>query len=769
MAKKWLGAFRNGQHSLSAEDGRNHRTEIRSSDSSPDGVGSGLTNFMATGVSMDDGTADEEALLDIPPRVGPWRRISLLGRGGMGQVWLVERDDGTYRQLAALKLLASRNPILRTHFAEERQRLAQLEHPHIARIVDGGDTEDGRAFMVIDYVEGQPIDQWCAAHATDRQARTSLLVDLCSALAHAHGRLVLHLDIKASNVLINTQGQLKLIDFGIAVLMPSHASDGVQGTIRALTLATAAPEQLDGGSLTVATDIFQVGILGHLLLAGKLPEREAGGSVTIRAEHIGDTDLTAILRKATRAEPSQRYASADALAEDLINWQTKQPVSARETGSLYRTGLFLRRHWLATSAVLLAFTALTVVLSVSIWQMREAVDARNLALAEEQRSDVIRESAYFLLSDLTLQAGGGATVSGISAAAQTMGERFDRSPSEFAALLQALGELQYNLSDDKGALVTLGKVIERAGEIQPEILAQAQYNAARSLVRQGEFAEAEKLLLEAQRFWRRDSGRWSTRLLDSRSLEAQLLRADDPEAALALLQSTLAEHIGQYGDRNQRAGAFYNNIGTSLAAMNRLDEAELAFQKADAIWREIGLSSGFDALNTLNNIASVYLFQNKPERAAEQYARAVELRDRLFGPSAATGALHSNYGKALLATGKVDDALEEFAYAEKLALEYSGEGTPLHIAVLLGQAEALARSDGADPNEKLRAVDRYLGTMGDPALLRAVYHLSFAKVLIARNAPQEAKAMLRKASALAKESGPAGDRIGAEAQRLLGS
>lgn len=287
----------------------------------------GAEGFMAT--RMPDLPPAGSALADPESRVGPWRLVRLIGEGGMGQVWQARRDDGVYDQIAALKLLAADHAALRERFAAERQRLAQLEHPNIARIIDGGADAEGRPYMVMEYVEGEQIVDWCDARRCDRARRVAILAELCAALAHAHGRLVLHLDIKPANVLVNADGHVRLIDFGIAALL----DDACLATpIRALTLATAAPEQLLGQTVSAATDIFQVGMLGHALLTGTLPERQSDGSVRIDSLRLRDPDLAAIIGKACAADPEQRYGSASALGDDLRNWAAGFPIAARAGG-----------------------------------------------------------------------------------------------------------------------------------------------------------------------------------------------------------------------------------------------------------------------------------------------------------------------------------------------------------------------------------------------------------------------------------------------------
>lgn len=754
---------------LSAEELADELEELRTQDpalaaevsrlkAGPSQAGS----FMQTRMPGDEATSTGS--LHTGERVGVWQIEELLGAGGMGEVYKAQRADGLFEQQVALKLAKDSGDAFRTRFDAERQRLAQLEHPNIARIVDGGTSESGAPFMTMEFVDGEPINVYTKGGRLDRNGRITLISSLCAAVAHAHGRLVLHRDIKHDNVLINADGEVRLIDFGVASLLDDPDADQTRGP---LTLAYAAPEQLRGEAVSAATDIFAIGMLGHLLETGSLPKRQSGGGVTIDAGRIGDADLAAILAKATATDPTERYGSADALRDDLENWLSRLPVSARGGGALYRVGKFAQKHWLATAASVFAVAALVGGLAVSLWQTQQAINARNLALAEEERSDTIRESLYFLLAEAGEGEEGSATSSSISRAALTIGERFDRAPREYAAVLQALGELQFYLSDDVGALASFDRLLAREELIEPDILAQARLNAAQAHMRQGNPESAKPLLQKAQSFWRKDLGKWAVRLRDSRLVEAQIMRSEDAEGAVELLRETLKQHVEQYGNNNQRAGVFANNIGTALIPLGKLEDAEAAFLEADRTWKAIGLASGFDALNTLNNAASVQYLQNKHQEAAASFARAVKLRDQLFGPSAATAALLSNYGKALLAVGKPDLSLVQFERAEPMSAQFAGSGSPLHISAQLGKAEALAGQKKSGSAELLTSVRGQIAQMGDPLPLMAVFYLASGKVSMASGSKADAQRDLNEAIKIASEIGTPADRIRAEGEALL--
>jgi eukaryotic-like serine/threonine-protein kinase len=341
-------------------------------------------------------------------RIGVWRLHELLGRGGMGSVYRAERADGQYSQRAALKLLRQdvADPDLRRRFYAERQILARIEHPGIARILDGGVTDDGRPWFAMEYVEGLPIDRWCEEYHLGVRRRVMLLRQICTAVQHAHAHLVVHRDLKPANILVTRDGSPKLLDFGIARLLdPDWApiAGGATGEgIFLLTPDHASPEQLRGDPVGVASDVFQLGLLLFLLVTGRLPRRlaDARGSSHGVAEKPSaaaphalareiDEDLDTIVLAATRAEPDRRYASVDQLAEDVQRWLDRMPIRARPDTVAYRTRHFVRRHRLVLA------TATAFALSLSVFSALTAVQARRVEAERDGARRVIG-----LLSDL---------------------------------------------------------------------------------------------------------------------------------------------------------------------------------------------------------------------------------------------------------------------------------------------------------------------------------------------------------------------------------
>ncbi len=346
---------------------------------------SGLaTSFLQTSAS--EGASFEQ--LATGTRVGVWRIEAVIGAGGMGVVYRGHRDDGAFAQTVALKVLHRMEAQAAVRFAVERQRLAQMDHPGVSRIIDGGEDAQGRAYLAMELVEGAPIDQFAREARLSSRARAALVRTVCAAVAHAHARLILHRDIKPSNVLVDANGHPRLIDFGIST---SLSGDG--GDDGALTLAYAAPEQLAGAPQAVTTDVFGLGALLHALLTGAPPGRRSDGGVTVDEARIDDRDLSAIVARATATDPAERYATAEALAGDVDAYLTSRSVAARAGGPLYAAGKFVRRHAVPVAlglalVVTLAGGFAATVLALGDAERARADTERQLALSDffaEQR------------------------------------------------------------------------------------------------------------------------------------------------------------------------------------------------------------------------------------------------------------------------------------------------------------------------------------------------------------------------------------------------
>jgi len=350
--------------------------------------------------------------LDMPESAGPFRLISEIGRGGLGVVYLAERQGADFEQRVAVKLLkrGMDSDLIIRRFEAERRILASLEHPHISRLIDGGVLPDGRPWFAMEYIEGTPLPEWCDAQELSVDARVALFETVCRAVQFAHSRLIVHRDLKPANILVTADGTVKLLDFGIAKLLDEDpgATELTTAGMRAMTRDYASPEQIRGEPVSTATDVHGLGVVLYELLAGTHPYRRPAQSreaitqaicesepdppsATVREKPgrrraiAGDLDL--IVMTALAKQPVERYGSAEALAEDLRRHLDDLPIRARGKTAWYRMRRFIRRHRLGVSATAAVLLALSVGLFLAAWQAQRASAEAEQARLNAQRAD----------------------------------------------------------------------------------------------------------------------------------------------------------------------------------------------------------------------------------------------------------------------------------------------------------------------------------------------------------------------------------------------
>jgi tetratricopeptide (TPR) repeat protein len=594
--------------------------------------------------------------------IGSYTLDRLLGEGGMGAVWLAHRSDGLYEARVAIKLL---NPALlgpggTERFRREGRALGRLAHPNIARLLDAGATGGGQPYLVLEFVEGESITAWCDARALDTPARVRLFRAVLDAVTHAHAKLILHRDLKPSNILVTHEGQVKLVDFGIAKLL----DDGVDVAARpgltqvagqAFTPDYAAPEQVQGGEVTVATDVYSLGVLLYVLLTGRHPTAVADTSPLDRLRAIVDTDpvrpstlrgdLDNIVLKALKKSPAERYQTAEAFAEDLRRYLNDEPVSARPDSFTYRASKFLARHRLAVAATAVVLVAVVIATVIAVWQAIEATRQRDRALSLAARNEAVIDFVTDMLTEVA-PADQPVRVADLLEHSQDMLLGEGSIPEHRAAILGTLSG--YYLSSGKPA--------------------QAEELLGRSLELTIETTDVElrsKLLCEsayaASLLGRPDDAR---RLID----QGLALSRDEPMAEVRCL-------------RNR--GFIAQNTYDSEGALEYALEAQ-------ARLRDYPVPKPDVEAHILADIAAAHYLAGRNGAAERYYAQALDrLTDMGRGDSPSVFFLRNNWGAASISSGDVRRALEQYDEALRIATERSIGGEPPPY-LLLNRASALS-------------------------------------------------------------------------------
>src|SRR5712675_1325244 len=462
--------------------------------------------------------------------VDAYTLLSPIGQGGMGSVWLAERSDGRFERQVAVKFL---NTALvgrggEARFKREGSILGRLAHPHIADLVDAGVSPSGQPYLVLENVDGTHIDQYCDQHTVDIEGRLRLFLDVLAAVAHAHSNLIVHRDIKPSNVLVRNDGQVKLLDFGIAKLLEGEGQL-VAATITregggALTPEYAAPEQVSGGAVTTATDVYGLGVLLYVLLTGQHPagrgvlstaglikaivdvEPPRASSAVAQGEPEGKAfaasaerratpwklsrllrgDLDTIIAKALKKNPRERYPSVSAFSDDIRRYLARQPISARPDTLAYRAGKFVRRNRAAVGMATVAFVVSVVGVLGTIVQARTARVQRDFAFRQLSRAEAINDLNEFLLSDAA-PSGKPFTVNELLGSAENiLARQHNADDTSRVELMVVIGD-QYSTQDEDAKA---RRVLEAAYKLsrplkEPIARAEASCSLAGSLARDG--------------------------------------------------------------------------------------------------------------------------------------------------------------------------------------------------------------------------------------------------------------------------------------------
>lgn len=653
--------------------------------------------------------------------VGAFRIERLIGRGGMGEVYLAERAEGGFAQRVALKLLRPEAASRAALFDAERALLASLEHSGIARLIDGGIVEDGRPYMALEYVEGEEIDTWCAAHAADLDMRLSLFLEICDAVTYAHARLVVHRDIKPANILIDGNGRARLLDFGIARIVDEGAADRTT-TQALLTPDYAAPEQLENAPTTVATDVHALGAVLFELLTGRGPWRQGEASMPsiIRrilhedppvpsrlAAELGDAplppqhiagDLDAIVLKAMRRDPAARYGSVADLAADVRRHRDFLPVQARNGSAGYYLRRFVRRNRWGVAAAAAALLALVAGAGGVVWQARQTAVERDIARAEVRRGDATLRMLTNMLSETGREQGGDHTTvrEMLDRASRRLVASLDTSPRS-AQLLSAMSDMYLSIYDFAAAerLIESG-LARRVGADDPAAIAELHVDLALLQAMGGRTDAARGHLATAERIFAVSPARYQRQMMDLVTVRSFTLRsAGNPGGGADLLIANLPQAEATFAENRIELLSWYNAILIDLLEARRLDEVPVFLQRSEILTSREGLANTVDGIDNLQQRGRFLMMTGRPAHALIVLERVVQLRRTLYGPSLGLALGLNQRGKAELALDRHDAAIASFREAWTMGIRYSGSNDQRVLSSGLNLAEALSRTGRA--------------------------------------------------------------------------
>jgi serine/threonine protein kinase/tetratricopeptide (TPR) repeat protein len=651
----------------------------------------------------------------IGRQVGSYTISALIEQGGMGNVWLALRSDGRFEGRFALKFLRAFLSQMggKSRFLREGKLLARLTHPNIARLVDAGMTPDGDPYLVLDYVDGVPIDRYCDSHSLSIGARLNLFLQVLGPVAHAHANLIVHRDIKPSNVLVTSSGEVKLLDFGIAKLLESDdQSETDAGLTRAggvaLTPGYASPEQLTGGAVSVTSDVYSLGILLYVLLTGRHPGGEGPLTAaqmihsTLRVESTRPSaavsgnnllsatcaanrsstqeklrsqlrgDLDTIVGKALKKEPDQRYASVVAFADDISRYLRHQPIAARPDTFAYRSAKFVRRHRVPVALSAIAVFAIVGGLIGTLVQAASAREQRDFAFRQLQRNQEHDKFLDFLLSDASPSGKPLSADELLTRAEGIVQKQHSANADRRADLMIWIGG-DYSTRDRN---VDARRVLEAAYQLTRKshdnsLRGRASCELANIVARDEEVDHAESLYQEAIRELAGDP-RFAIEYSSCLRTGSEVARDRGDAAAgieragagiRVLRASPLRNDVDEMSAELDLASA-YSEAGKDLASLPE-------FQRSEKLLSELGLDESNFAVILYNNWGLELDQIGRPLEAEKAYRHVLDISRDAGGVDLISPLVLINYGRIIRELGRYDEAqaTAERAYARAVQVK----------------------------------------------------------------------------------------------------
>lgn len=611
--------------------------------------------------------------LAVGERIGAYRIVSLLGRGGMGEVYRAARADGQFDHEIALKLLRQDAVEHFGLFVSERRILAKLEHPGIARLYDAGVAEDGRPYMIMELVDGVPITQWCRAHRCTLHERLDLLLQVCDAVSYAHQHLVIHRDLKPGNILVNSDGRVKLLDFGIAKLLTGPAEEATRNT--PLTLSYAAPEQLQGQAVSTATDIYALGVLAFELLTSRLPWVGTAMPMAVAIDKILNEaapapsaiaakqdmplvparqlsgDLDAIVGRALRKFAADRYAAVSGLRGDIKRHLRGEPIVAREGAGLYVFSRFLRRYRWAAGATALLIASLAAGLAGTLWQARRAEkEAQRATATKDFLLNVFRANDPRIASD---QPRGEITAKQLlDLSVSRMDQEFAGQPELQIELLGLAASIYGNFPDEERYAAVQKRSID---------LARSYYGPTHAIVIEGLVSQAD----------------------------AACVRLDYDMANRLLKETDALMNVSGQNHSVMRGDWWRVKARTLSAVPGRQAERTIALEKALALYADVAPHSNEYAA-TLNMAARDRNEQGKDAEGLRLLKQALSVAETVPDRNdSLITTLVTNLAHKLEVVGDFPGAETAYARAQMMARRSHGDHSSSYWMVLANHANML--------------------------------------------------------------------------------
>ena len=675
--------------------------------------------------------------------IGPYRLVREVGRGGMGAVYLAERADGAFEQTVALKLVKrgmDTDEILR-RFRHERQILASLQHPNIAQLHDGGVAPDGRPYLVMEYVEGTPIHRFCDAHTLPVDQRLRLFEAVCEAVQYAHQNLVVHRDLKPSNILVTEEGQVKLLDFGIAKLLSDDEVGLTRTGARLLTPQYASPEQMTGDAVTTATDVYALGVILYELLTGHRPfesrqantsapavteperpstailhpterQRQDGTTETITPEAASAAratnppglqrrlrgDLDTIILKALRPEPQRRYVSADAFLDDIKRHLAGLPVAARPATLRYRASKFMQRHRVGVAmagVMVVLLVGFVIIYTVRITQERnvarqERDKAEEVASFLEALFDASNPLAPNRLDTLQVR-------DFLHQGAEQARQDLDDQPLLQAQMFTVIGRVYGRMSLNAEAVPFLEEALATRQNLlkpgHPDV-AETQAELGGVLYDMGEYAKAESLFHESLRIRRAAYGAHEA-VAEALTNHAMALQAmGDLDEAERLYRESLAMKRDLLGEQDPEIATTLSTLAWVLSEKGAFEEAERLYRESLAMRQAVYAKDHPRIAIGLNNLAILLRDQKRYDEAEPLIREALDINRAALGPTHDHVVDNLNVLASILrGQGEYDTAESVFEEVVALRRETLGPNHP-GLSITLDSYAALMKDKG---------------------------------------------------------------------------